>query len=47
MTTPLTSGRQDRIATVLGWAIFISFFVMFFNIINLPRTPLGQREGMQ
>ena len=40
-------GRQDRIATVLGWAIFISFFVLFFNIINLPRTPLGQREGMQ
>lgn len=40
-------GTQDRTATLLGWAIFITFFVLFFNIINLPRTPLGQREGMQ
>jgi len=47
MIASLIPGRQDRFATVLGWAIFISFFVLFFNIINLPRTPLGQREGMQ
>jgi cytochrome b561 len=47
MIASLTPGRQDRVATVLGWAIFISFFVLFFNIINLPRTPLGEREGMQ
>ena len=47
MTEQLAPGTQDRIATWLGWAIFISFFVLFFNIINLPRTPLGQREGMQ
>jgi len=40
-------GTQDRVATLLGWAIFITFVVLFFNIINLPRTPLGQREGMQ
>ncbi len=47
MIASLAPGRQDRVATVLGWAIFISFFVLFFNIINLPRTPLGQREGME
>ncbi len=40
-------GIQDRTATILGWAIFIAFFALFFNIINLPRTPLGEREGMQ
>jgi cytochrome b561 len=47
MSEQLAPGTQDRVATILGWAIFISFFVLFFNIINLPRTPLGQREGMQ
>jgi len=47
MTEQLEPGKQDRVATLLGWAIFITFFVLFFNIINLPRTPLGQREGMQ
>ena len=47
MTDQLVPGHQDRVATILGWAIFATFFVLFFNIINLPRTPLGQREGMQ
>jgi cytochrome b561 len=47
MTEQLAPGTQDRTATLLGWAIFVTFFVLFFNIINLPRTPLGQREGMQ
>ena len=47
MNESAAPGIQDRTATLLGWAIFITFFVLFFNIINLPRTPLGQREGMQ
>jgi cytochrome b561 len=47
MTAQLAPGTQDRLATNLGWAIFFTFFVLFFNIINLPRTPLGEREGMQ
>lgn len=47
MNQPAAPGIQDRTATILGWAIFIAFFVMFINIFNLPRTPLGQREGMQ
>jgi cytochrome b561 len=47
MTEHLQPGTQDRTATWLGWAIFVVFFMLFFNIINLPRTPLGEREGMQ
>ena len=47
MTDNPAPGTQDRVATLLGWAIFLTFFVLFFNIINLPRTPLGEREGMQ
>ena len=47
MSEQLAPGQQDKVATYLGWAIFITFFILFFNIINLPRTPLGQREGMQ
>ena len=47
MSEQLAPGTQDRVGTILGWAIFITFFVLFFNIINLPRTPLGEREGMQ
>lgn len=42
-----TPGQQDRMATLLGWTIFISFFLLFFNIINLPRTPLDQRAPLQ
>jgi cytochrome b561 len=47
MSEQLVPGNQDKVATLLGWAIFVTFFVLFFNIINLPRTPLGEREGMQ
>lgn len=47
MSEQLGPGVQDRVATILGWAIFATFFLLFFNIINLPRTPLGEREGMQ
>jgi cytochrome b561 len=43
----LAPGTQDPVATILGWAIFVVFFVLFINILNLPRTPLGEREGMQ
>jgi cytochrome b561 len=47
MSEQLVPGNQDKVATLLGWAIFVTFFILFFNIINLPRTPLGEREGMQ
>ncbi|MDP6674868.1 MAG: cytochrome b/b6 domain-containing protein [Gammaproteobacteria bacterium] len=47
MNQQAAPGIQDRTATILGWAIFVTFFIMFFNITNLPRTPLGQRENLQ
>jgi cytochrome b561 len=47
MTQQMAAGRQDPFATKLGWAIFITFFILFFNIINLPRTPLGERAFLQ
>ena len=47
MSEQLAPGTQDRVATWLGWAIFIAFFFMFLNIINLPRTPLGERLPLQ
>lgn len=47
MTNALKPGQQDRVATLLGWAIFLSFAWLFFNIINLPRTPLGERASLQ
>ncbi|MDP7093248.1 MAG: cytochrome b/b6 domain-containing protein [Gammaproteobacteria bacterium] len=47
MNQQAAPGIQDRTATILGWAIFVAFFIMFFNITNLPRTPLGQRENLQ
>ena len=48
MVTQLAeAGRQDTVSTILGWLIFLSFFVLFFNIINLPRTPLDLREPLR
>ena len=47
MTEQPAPGIQDRTATLLGWAIFISFFFLFFNILELPRTPLGERATVQ
>jgi len=47
MADQLEPGKQDKLATLLGWAIFITFFALFFNILNLPRTPIDQRAGMQ
>jgi len=41
------AGRQDRIATWLGWLLFVSFLALFINIVNLPRTPLDQRAPLQ
>ena len=46
-TQSLPAGQQDRVATVLGWLIFVSFFILFININNLPRTPIDQREPLR
>jgi len=47
MTEQLAPGTQDRTATLLGWAIFVTFFILFFNIINLPRTAIDLRLPLQ
>jgi len=47
MTAQLAPGRQERVATLLGWALFIAFFALFINIVTLPRTALDQREALR
>ncbi len=47
MTEQPAPGTQDRTATLLGWAIFITFFILFFNITTLPRTALDERLPLQ
>ena len=47
MTAAEQAGQQDRVATLLGWALFLVFFVLFINIVTLPRTALDQRAGLQ
>ena len=47
MTLGTGAGRQDRGATLLGWALFLSFFALFWNIILLPRTALDQRDFLR
>jgi cytochrome b561 len=47
MTPETGPGRQDSRATLLGWALFISFFALFWNIILLPRTALDQRDFLR
>lgn len=47
MAGEMQPGRQDGIATALGWAIFVVFLVLLVNIIWLPRTAIDQRQGLQ
>jgi len=47
MTEQLEPGRQDAFATKLGWAIFITFLLLFITIIMVPRTAIGERGPMQ
>ncbi len=47
MSEQLAPGTQDRTATLLGWAIFVTFAILFLNIVTLPRTPLGERDSLQ
>ncbi len=44
MTPDMPAGQQSRRATILGWVLFITFGVLFWNIVTMPRTPLDQRE---
>ena len=47
MTDASTPGVQDRRATIFGWIIFVGFFVLLWNILQLPRTALDARQGLR
>lgn len=47
MTAATAPGRQDRLSTILGWAMFAGFTILLFNILALPRTALDEREGLR
>jgi cytochrome b561 len=42
----LAPGIQNRRDRVMGWIIFLSFLVLFYNISVMPRTPLEDREPL-
>ncbi|MFQ5635094.1 MAG: hypothetical protein ACE5G3_07165 [Gammaproteobacteria bacterium] len=43
MVLNLPAGRQSGRSALLGWAIFVSFAVLLWNIVTMPRTALDQR----
>jgi len=47
MTELLAPGKQGTRSTVFGWIMFIGFFVLFFNILELPRTAIEQRGSLR
>jgi cytochrome b561 len=47
MTDEAAPGIQPRRLTVMGWILALSFLVLFWNIIEMPRTPVDQREFLR
>lgn len=47
MAEQTNPGTQDPIATWLGGLLAVSFLLLFWNINQLPRTPLDQREFLR
>lgn len=43
----LQAGRQSTVGAVLGGLLFITFAVLFWNILQVPRTALDERETMR
>ena len=46
MAEELEPGIQSTRAAVLGWLLTISFCVLLWNIVEMPRTPLDQRATL-
>jgi len=44
MTDDIAPGVQSQRLTTLGWLLAVTFLVLFWNIIQMPRTALDQRE---
>ncbi len=40
------SGQQSGIETKLGWLVAITFIVLLWNIIQMPKTVLEEREPL-
>jgi cytochrome b561 len=40
-------GFQPGPLTLLGWALAVSFLVLFYNIVEMPRTALELREPLR
>ncbi len=47
MTGESMPGIQSRGAAIFGWLMFIGFFVLLWNILQLPRTALELRGGLR
>lgn len=46
MSEESVPGQQSGRMTVLGWLVAITFIVLLWNIIQMPRTALDQREPL-
>lgn len=47
MANEIAPGTQPRRLTILGWLLAVTFLALFWNIIEMPRTALDQREFLQ
>jgi cytochrome b561 len=47
MTEAPLPGIQPARTTILGWLLAVSFLILFWNIIQMPRTALDQREFLR
>ena len=44
MADEIAPGIQPRRLVILGWLLAVTFLALFWNIIQMPRTALDQRE---
>jgi cytochrome b561 len=47
MAEAVAPGVQPNRFTILGWLLAVSFVVLFWNIVDMPRTALDQREPLR
>lgn len=47
MNEEAAPGIQPRRMTLMGWILALSFLVLFWNIVQMPRTPVDQREFLR
>ena len=47
MSVQAAAGRQRRDEAVFGWVLALSFMILLYNIISLPRTALEDRASLR